>query len=211
MVRKNFLRKFWLILVIASIINMYSIQAFAWGGGREGGGKEPRDRGGWSRDANNRAREVHHEVVIVGRDRYNYHDGKFFRIGWFGFEFALLAPPVGAIITTIPVGHRTILVGGTTYYYYNNIYYTTYPGGYIVVAEPVIPPVPVVVRNPAPATTVVLQPQSPALTVTINVPNSNGSYTPVTLVKKDNGYIGPQGEYYSANPTVEQLKALYGK
>jgi len=47
--------------------------------------------------------------------------------------------------------------------------------------------------------------------ITINVPNSNGSYTPVTLVKYGNGYIGPQGEYYPGNPTVEQLKALYGK
>jgi len=47
--------------------------------------------------------------------------------------------------------------------------------------------------------------------ITINVPNSNGSYTPVTLVKYGSGYIGPQGEYYPGNPTVEQLKALYGK
>jgi hypothetical protein len=47
-------------------------------------------------------------------------------------------------------------------------------------------------------------------TVTINIPNSNGSYTSVTLVKNNNGYTGPQGEYYPGRPTVEQLKALYG-
>jgi len=48
-------------------------------------------------------------------------------------------------------------------------------------------------------------------TVTIYVPNSNGSYTPITLVKHGNGYIGPQGEYYAGNPTVAQLKVLYGR
>lgn len=48
-------------------------------------------------------------------------------------------------------------------------------------------------------------------TVTIYVPNSNGSYTPITLVKHGNGYLGPQGEYYAGNPTVAQLKVLYGR
>ena len=48
-------------------------------------------------------------------------------------------------------------------------------------------------------------------TVTIYVSNSNGSYMPVTLVRHGNGYIGPQGEYYAGNPTVAQLKVLYGR
>jgi hypothetical protein len=47
--------------------------------------------------------------------------------------------------------------------------------------------------------------------VTVNVPNTNGSFTPVTLIKQKDGYIGPQGEYYPGNPTVDQLKVLYGK
>ena len=47
-------------------------------------------------------------------------------------------------------------------------------------------------------------------TLIINIPNSNGSYTPVTLVRQGNGYIGPQGEYYASRPTVAQLKVLYG-
>jgi hypothetical protein len=47
--------------------------------------------------------------------------------------------------------------------------------------------------------------------VTINVPNEKGDFTPVKLVKHDKGYIGPQGEFYADHPTVEQLKALYGK
>jgi hypothetical protein len=47
--------------------------------------------------------------------------------------------------------------------------------------------------------------------LTVNVPNTNGSYTPVTLIKQKDGYIGPQGEYYPGHPTVTQLRVLYGK
>ena len=47
-------------------------------------------------------------------------------------------------------------------------------------------------------------------TSTINIPTSKGGFTPVRLVKHKNGYIGPQGEFYSGHPTVAALKALYG-
>jgi hypothetical protein len=48
-------------------------------------------------------------------------------------------------------------------------------------------------------------------TVTINVTNSNGSITPVTLRKQGVVYIGPRGETYTTLPTQEQLKqAGYG-
>jgi hypothetical protein len=47
--------------------------------------------------------------------------------------------------------------------------------------------------------------------VVINIPNSNGSYTQVTLTKSGDGYVGPQGEYYTGHPTVEELKVLYGE
>ncbi len=47
-------------------------------------------------------------------------------------------------------------------------------------------------------------------TVTVNVTNSNGSITPVTLKKQGVGYVGPRGEYYNKLPTSEQLKPIYG-
>ncbi len=48
-------------------------------------------------------------------------------------------------------------------------------------------------------------------TVTVNVVNSNGSITPVTLRKQGVVYIGPRGETYPTLPTQEQLKqAGYG-
>jgi len=136
-----------------------------------------------------------HETVRVGRSSYHYRDGRFYRPSWFGFEFYIGTPPVGAMVTFLPERRRTVVVRGATYYYCDNVYYSSCPSGYVVVPEPALQ----TVYEPA------------RQTATVNVPNSNGSFTPVILVKTPNGYIGPQGEYYAGNPSVEQLKALYGK
>ena len=66
----------------------------------------------------------------------------------------------------------------------------------------------VVVYRQEPRTIVV--PVASADTVVINVINDNGSYTPVTLRREGNVYIGPRGEQYLSLPTAEQLKAVYG-
>ena len=50
----------------------------------------------------------------------------------------------------------------------------------------------------------------PSDTVVINVPNPNGSYTPVTLRRAGGIYVGPRGEQYLNLPTVEQLQGVYG-
>ena len=49
-----------------------------------------------------------------------------------------------------------------------------------------------------------------ANTLVVNVRNSNGSYTPVTLRRVGNVYVGPRGEQYLSVPTEDQLKAVYG-
>jgi len=131
-----------------------------------------------------------HEVVEIGNRRYHYYDGRFYRPWFFGFGLAIASPPIGAVISFLPFGYQTIVVRDTPYYYYANIYYRPCPSGYTVVPEPIT---------------------NPRETITINVPNVRGSYTPITLLKQGDGYIGPQGEYYVGNPTVEQLKALYGR
>jgi hypothetical protein len=46
--------------------------------------------------------------------------------------------------------------------------------------------------------------------VTVNINNSNGSITPVRLVRQGVVYIGPRGETYPTMPTQEQLKPVYG-
>lgn len=49
-----------------------------------------------------------------------------------------------------------------------------------------------------------------ANTVVINVRNSNGSITPVTIQRVGNEYLGPKGEHYLGLPTEEQLRPVYG-
>jgi uncharacterized protein YcfJ len=49
-----------------------------------------------------------------------------------------------------------------------------------------------------------------ANTVVINVQNKNGSFTPVTLNRVGNEYVGPRGEHYLGLPTEEQLRKVYG-
>jgi hypothetical protein len=46
---------------------------------------------------------------------------------------------------------------------------------------------------------------------TVNVPNSKGGWTSVTLTRSGTGFIGPQGEYYKEFPKIKQLKEMYGK
>lgn len=53
------------------------------------------------------------------------------------------------------------------------------------------------------------EPPQPA-TMTINVQNSNGSMTPVTLRQVGVQWVGPKGEYYDNLPTIGQLRPIYG-
>jgi hypothetical protein len=203
MERKIRVNRFLLVAAFSMVVIMSCANAFAADRGRDNDRGKGFDRGreGGPDKSFNRVRP--HEVVVVGRERYNYHDGRFFRPSWFGFEFLLSTPPFGAIVMSLPIGHHTVVIGGAQYYSYDNVYYKPCPSGYVVVPQPtvVVPSAPV---YSAPA-------QIPNETVTINVPNSNGSYTSITLVRRDNGYVGPQGEYYANHPTVEQLRVLYGR
>jgi len=134
----------------------------------------------------------HKDISYRGKKyRYRHEDGKFYRRGYLGMQ--VVVPPVGIIVETLPFASRTIIINGETYYNHDNVYYKHCHAGYIVVPSPVN------------------QPHSLSdNTITINISNPNGTYTAVSLVKHKNGYVGPQGEFYSKRPTVEQLRVLYG-
>jgi hypothetical protein len=136
-----------------------------------------------------------HEVVVMGHSRYHYRDGHFYRPGWFGLEFYIGSAPIGAVVSTIPVGHRTVVVAGTPYYYYDNVYYRRCPTGYVVVQSP----------------TVMLPQGTSRETVIVNVPTASGMPIAITLVRYPNGYVGPQGEFYPELPTADQLRYRYGR
>ncbi len=52
--------------------------------------------------------------------------------------------------------------------------------------------------------------QQQANTAVVNITNSNGSITPVTLRRSGNVWVGPRGEQYMSMPTVDQLRPIYG-
>ncbi len=192
--KKNKALNLWLAVLLCLSAGLPYSAAFA----RDGGG-EHRDMRGDHRGGSHY--RTHREVVVVDHNRYYYHQGRFYRPGWFGFSFSLNTPPRGAVITSLPFGYSTVIVAGEPYYYYNHIYYRRHPSGYLVVPAPVVS-APVVVDPPLPALA--------SGTAVINVPHVKGGFTAVTLVRRATGYVGPQGEYYEGNPTVEQLQALYG-
>ncbi|MFI4910874.1 MAG: glycine zipper domain-containing protein [Sedimentisphaeraceae bacterium JB056] len=45
---------------------------------------------------------------------------------------------------------------------------------------------------------------------TVWITNSNGSQTPVKIIRQGDKYVGPKGEMYTTFPTEEQLKSVYG-
>ncbi|MDQ7041399.1 MAG: DUF6515 family protein [Rhodothermus sp.] len=62
-----------------------------------------------------------HMVVHVGKVRYHYHAGVFYRPVRGGF--VVVRAPVGIIIPTLPPGHRVVHVHGRRYYHHNGVYY----------------------------------------------------------------------------------------
>ena len=171
--------RFRVVLVILLILTLFCPGAFARGdnsGGDKGGNR------GYSRGDNR-------------GDRHYYRDGRWYRRGWFGWEFVVSALAIGAFIESLPPRHTTVVVEGAQYYHDDGYYYRQSPqGGYVVVPAPVI---------------VQPQPQIPEMS-TVNIPNSRGGYTSVTLRRSGNGFVGPQGEYYPDYPSVEQLRTMYG-
>jgi hypothetical protein len=154
--------------------------------------------------------------LLLAWGRYHWHGGgwhRWYGPGWFGVYVGVPHIAIGAVVDALPYGYSTVIIGGMPYYCYDSIYYRAIPEGYVVVPAPVVSP-----SQPATVPTVSYSapvfsqtPEKAGNTITINIPNSKGGFNPVTLKKYKNGYMGPQGEYYEGNPSVEQLKALYGK
>ncbi len=128
-------------------------------------------------------------------DRHYYRDGRWYRRSSSGTDIIVSSLVIGAFIDSLPPSHTIVEAEGTSYYHDDRYYYKQRPeGGYVVV------PAPVIIQSP---------PQIPEMS-TINIPNSRGGYTSVTLRRSGNGFVGPQGEYYPNYPSVEQLKTMYG-
>lgn len=150
---------------------------------------------------------------------YYYWEGMFYRL--ISGRYVVVSPPVGVVVTTIPQGCQPVIVDGVAYYNINGVTYMATPGGYQVVPQPKT----IVIKNyingqdattntPAQTSTNTSAAGTAVGTqdsYTVNIPNSKGGYTAVTLKRAKDGFVGPQGEYYAEFPTVEHLKVMYAK
>ena len=145
-----------------------------------------------------------------GRNYYHSGFSRGYYHGYYGWGSYWPYWSIGSYFTYLPDDYTTVYVDGTPYYYCDGSYFTPYSSGYMVVPTPTQDQE-ATEQASSDEQPIVAQPKSVSRdTTTINIPNSKGGYTPVRLVKHKNGYIGPQGEFYTGHPTVAALKALYG-
>jgi len=145
--------------------------------------------------------------LFIGGLEYFYWEGMYYRMATGGY---LVVPaPVGAVVTAIPTGYQHVVVDGVPYYIINGVtYMQTAYGYYQVVPTPRV----LLENNAVPVQPVTVNaPINSGDTFTINIPKAQGGYTPISLKRSGNGFIGPQGEFYTEFPRVEQLKLMYGK
>lgn len=73
--------------------------------------------------------------IYHGGINYHYQQGYYYRP--YGSTFRFVVPPFGLMISTLPIGYRTIQIGPSPYYYYGGTYYRPRPNNrYEVVAPP---------------------------------------------------------------------------
>ncbi len=140
-----------------------------------------------------------------GDGTYYYCRGRYYKQMSRGY--VVVPAPVGVVIETLPPYHRVIVINGITYHEYDGVYYKGGPTGYTVVPIATTPD-----AGASTAPEAELAGSVGSGSIVVNVPNKNGSYTPVTLQPANGGmYIGPQGEVYPNFPQVAQLQEMYGK
>lgn len=149
--------------------------------------------------------------LILGGLEFFYAEGMFYRME--GGEYVVVNAPVGAVVTAVPSGAQAVVVNGVPYYSINGVSYMQTTAGYQVVPAPVaVVNGTATVVTPAPvASPATVAPPPADDTFTVNIPNAHGTYTAVNLRRSGGGFVGPQGEFYTEFPRVDQLKAMYGK
>ena len=65
---------------------------------------------------------------------YYYWDGAYYTKR--DKEYVVVAPPIGAVVPTVPQGCEPLLIEGKTYYSCDDVSYLATPQGYQIVEEP---------------------------------------------------------------------------
>ena len=134
------------------------------------------------------------------RRRYHGHHGHH---GYHGYHYYDSALVISGLFDFIDVNVSTYP------YYYDDYYYIEKPRDYIVIKDPTyqvveIPKAVEIVQDKK-------QKETSVDSFVVNIPNAKGGYTPVTIKRSGEGFVGPQGEFYPEFPKVKQLKVMYAK
>jgi hypothetical protein len=148
--------------------------------------------------------------LIMGGLEYFYWEGMFYRMT--ADRYIVVPAPVGAVVTAIPRGSQPVIIDGVPYFNINGVTYMYTSQGYQVVPQPKT----IIIKNYVSEEKVLTAAKGTTASnsedsFTVNIPNSKGDYTAVTLKRSGNGFAGPQGEYYTEFPRIEQLKVMYAK
>jgi len=120
-------------------------------------------------------------------------------------RYAVIPPPPGALVPSLPAGYTTITVGPDTFFIVEGIYYRQVPGmdkGYEVVPSPVDP---IQMQPPPPPMPPPIPIFEPAEMVSILVHGADNTTSQVVLKRDGHRWIGPKGEVYDRLPTEQQL------
>ncbi len=99
-------------------------------------------------------------------------------------------PSIGDFVDRLPAGYLAVIINKVTYAVYQDVFYKQVFSEYQVVD---------------PFTLVFNR------SFSIGILNSGGTYTQIQMNTVVNGFIGPQGEFYSQFPSIQQLQAMYAR
>jgi len=69
--------------------------------------------------------------------RHYYHNGNWNRNGWYGWGAPMPVFSDGVLVSSLPPGYTTVVVGSNTYFYGNDTYFRQMPaGGFAVIVSP---------------------------------------------------------------------------
>lgn len=73
-------------------------------------------------------------IVAINDINYQYYDGVFYQPDNGGYQ--VVAPPIGAIVPSLPENSVPVQVAGDTYYYFGGAWYYPVSNGYQLVHAP---------------------------------------------------------------------------
>ena len=134
------------IIVFVLAVTLICSGAFAQAAGNRGNRRENNQSDSRGNGRNDNRADIHSDNrgssqrdnrQVNRGSRYPYRDGRWYSRGWFGWEFAVSALAIGALVETLPPNHSVIVAGNTSYYYDNTRYYRQLPDStYVVVPTP---------------------------------------------------------------------------